>query len=101
MIGPDMSVQIYEGDGVYIKQLSLPKAGMIIEQHCHNYDHMTMLATGKVAVGVDGVYCGTRTAPTGILILANTTHRFEALVDNTLLYCIHNIEHAETLKELV
>jgi len=78
-------------DGVFIKQMSLPKKGMVVPQHAHTYDHYTMLATGSLKVIKDGVEMGVFYAPKPIFIAAKAKHLLIAMVDDTLAYCIHNI----------
>ena len=78
-------------DGVFIKQMSLPKRGMVIPQHAHTYDHYTMLATGSLKVIKDGEEIGIFHAPKPIFIAAKSKHMLIAMVDDTLAYCIHNI----------
>lgn len=42
------------GGGMYIKQCELP-VGFTFAQHRHNFDHLSILASGKAIVEVDGV----------------------------------------------
>lgn len=85
------SVEIKMADGIFVKSYLIHRAGTFIPQHAHKHEHLTMLAAGSIAAWKDGHYLGTFTAPAGIVIEANSKHTFEALVDNCLLYCIHNI----------
>lgn len=84
-------VEIKMSDDVFIKQMAIPRAGTIVPQHSHAYDHTSMLAVGSIRVWEDDVLRGDFHAPTGLLIRAGTKHRFESLVDNTVVYCIHNV----------
>lgn len=77
-------------DRVFIKQMLIAKAGSFVPQHAHKYDHTSMLATGAVRVWRDGVFDGDRQAPEPIFIAAGVKHTFQALEDNTLIFCIHN-----------
>lgn len=73
---------------VYAKQVQL-RAGRILVGHKHNYDHLSILASGAVAVTVCGkstVYVG----PTAVLIEANKVHEVAALKDS-LWYCVHSV----------
>jgi len=79
-------------DGVFIKQMSLPKKGMVVPQHAHTYDHYTMLATGSLKVIKDGVEMGVFHAPKPIFIAAKAKHLLIAMVDDTLAYCIHRLD---------
>lgn len=84
-------VEIKMADGIFIKQMLIARAGTYIPQHVHKYDHTSMLAVGRVRIWKDGVFDGDYTAPTGILIAAGVAHMFMALVDGTIVYCIHNV----------
>jgi quercetin dioxygenase-like cupin family protein len=77
-------------DSVFIKQIFLAKAGYTVPGHAHTYDHTSMLASGKVRMWREGVLVGDFEAPTGLKVEANCFHQFTALVDGTILYCIHN-----------
>lgn len=77
-------------DDVFIKQMVLEARGTLVGQHAHTYDHTSMLAAGAVRVWADDECLGDFTAPTGVFIAANRKHRMQALVDGTVMYCIHN-----------
>jgi hypothetical protein len=82
----DPKVEHFFGGGAYIKSMSIP-AGHTIIQHKHEYDHLSVLATGSVLVMVDDVV-SMYTAPACILIASGKYHAVEALTD-TVWYCIH------------
>lgn len=84
-------VEIKMADGVFIKQMAIAKAGTLIPQHSHAYDHTSMVAVGAVRVWCDGKLLGDFRAPTGILIKAFSKHTFQALEQGTIVYCIHNV----------
>ena len=84
-------VEIAIADDIFIKQMHCPKADTIIPQHSHSYDHISMLAVGSVDVWRDGVYWRAFSAPCAIEIKAGIKHAFRTNVDNTIIYCIHNI----------
>ena len=73
-------------DGVWIKEMCIPKAGTIVPQHSHAYDHTSYLAKGSVEV--EG---HTYHAPFPIYIKAGVMHTFLSLQDDTLVLCIHNV----------
>ena len=85
-------VEIKMADGIFIKQMAIAKAGTVIPQHSHVYDHTSMVAVGSVSVWCDGHHLGDYRAPTGILIPAHRKHLFVALEDGTVVYCIHRID---------
>lgn len=95
IFGEEVTVQIHIADGVFVKQLHFRHAGEAAEQHSHDYDHITMVAHGSVGLwtGPERTYMGVYTAPTGIPIRAGQVHAFKSMEENTVLYCIHNVEH--------
>jgi quercetin dioxygenase-like cupin family protein len=64
------------------------KAGDIEIGHTHQFDHLTLLAKGKLKVTVEGVP-SVFTAPHMIYIHKDKIHELEALTDETVAYCIH------------
>ncbi len=88
---PD-SWQMVLTDDIFVKQMVLAKAGYTVSQHVHEYDHHTMLAAGAVAAWVGNAEHPIEfSAPYPIFVAAGTPHKFMALEDNTILYCIHNL----------
>ena len=87
-------------DGMFIKQIALPKAGMIVPQHVHAWDHSTLLARGRIVVWCEGKEPRYYEAPAIVEILAGVGHEFQVLEDNTLLYCLHNLHGAEAVAVL-
>lgn len=96
---PDQS-NLFQADGIGVMQWSFPDAGTVVPQHAHAYDHLTMLATGGVAVWVDGTKTGEFKAPTGITIKAGVSHTFKTLAPGTTFYCIHNVERTGRIEVL-
>lgn len=84
-----MDTKHYVAGGVYAKEWR-GNAGDFIEQHKHNYDHLSYLACGQVAVEVDGEYV-VYTGPTGINIKAHKAHKVTAITPGVLWLCIHSI----------
>ena len=85
-------IEFHEANGVSIKQIVVPKAGYVVYQHVHDYEHMTLLTNGAVSVIIDDQMVGRKIAPAVIQIEANKKHEFIALAENTVLWCIHNSE---------
>ena len=85
-------IEFHEANGVSIKQIVVHKAGDVVYQHVHDYEHMTLLTNGAVSVIIDDQMVGRKIAPAVIHIEANKKHEFIALADNTVLWCIHNSE---------
>jgi hypothetical protein len=73
---------------IWVRQNLLERAGEIHEGHKHNFDHVSLLARGKVRVAVADYEPKEFTAPTFIVIKKEYYHTFEALEDNTLWYCV-------------
>ncbi len=78
-------------DGLYAKEMFLPKGGMAIA-HSHTYSHLSILGKGKALVTFDH---GSEvlTAPACINVPAGQKHAIEALED-IVWYCIHAEEVA-------
>ena len=56
--------------------------------HTHQFDHLTLLASGKLRVTVEGKQTEFA-APHMIYIRADKVHELVALEPNTIAYCIH------------
>ncbi len=89
------AVAHFFSDGVYAKQMFLEK-GYIALSHKHNYDHLSILATGNVHIVCNGVKT-VFTAPSCIEIKAGIEHEIIANEDS-IFYCIHRI-YDDTLNE--
>lgn len=86
------SVEIRLAAGLFVKSMECREIGMLIPQHSHEHDHLSMLAVGRVLVWADDVCLGPFEAPAGILIKANTKHLFKTLTAHVLVYCIHRVD---------
>jgi quercetin dioxygenase-like cupin family protein len=84
---------------LWLRQMYFAKAGDANEGHVHNYDHMTLLAYGKVNVHVDNKTTEF-TAPHMIFIKAGKSHFIEALEDGTIAYCVHALRDKDTAEIL-
>jgi hypothetical protein len=56
--------------------------------HYHHFDHVTLLAVGSVMVEVDGYEQKEFHAPTFIVIDKDKKHKFTALTDGVVYYCV-------------
>lgn len=74
------------GGGVYAKETLVP-AGMVLVQHKHAHDHLSVLASGRVEVVVNGVRTEHQ-GPACLMIKAGEYHGIKALTD-VAWYCIH------------
>ena len=73
-------------EGIYAKQLLLLE-NHSAPTHVHKYDHLSILAYGRVVIAVNGnqlIY----TAPACIEIKAGQEHSILA-VEDSIFYCIH------------
>lgn len=73
---------------LYSRMMHFEKVGDIEIGHTHQFDHLTLLAKGKLKVTVEGVSTEF-TAPHMIYIHKDKVHELEALTDETVAYCIH------------
>ncbi|HYT44251.1 MAG TPA: hypothetical protein VEP90_18110 [Methylomirabilota bacterium] len=80
---------------IWCRQLNLHKKGDYHQGHRHHYDHITLVAQGGVLCEIPDLPPKIFTAPTFITIRANDWHKFTALEDNTVYYCIYAIRDKE------
>lgn len=74
---------------IWVRQNWLEKAGHDNGGgHTHYFDHVSLLARGEVLVAVEGFPPKKFTAPTFIVIKKEHKHKFTALTDDTLYYCV-------------
>lgn len=72
--------------GVYAKETRIP-VGVKLTQHKHAFDHLSILAAGRVVVAVDGQR-KTFDGPACIEIKAGKEHEVTALTD-AVWFCVH------------
>lgn len=82
-------------DGVFCKMMYFRPAEMHVPQHAHEYDHLSLIATGAVRVWADERLMGEFVAPAFITIKARVKHRFLTLVPGTTVVCIHNADRGD------
>ncbi len=87
-------------DGIFIKQILVPKKFSLVPQHAHVWDHITLLTNGSMFVWKDGVLDRLYQAPSVIFISAGVKHLFCTLQDNTMLFCIHNLKGEQAIEVL-
>lgn len=74
---------------IWVRSHTLKKAGVTNGGgHKHHFDHVTLLAKGAVKVEVEGYPPTEFTAPTFIVIKKDYKHKFTALEDDTVYYCV-------------
>ena len=81
-------------DGIFIKRMTIRRAGTYVPQHAHVYEHASFIAVGRVRVWRDGIKGEVAEEGSFVMIGPNVKHTFEALVDHTVVLCIHNISRA-------
>lgn len=73
---------------LFSRMMYFKKAGDYEEGHSHHFDHLTLLAKGKLSVTVNDKTTEF-TAPQMIFIKADKFHKLTAVTDETVAYCIH------------
>lgn len=86
-----ISIEIKLVRGLFVKSMLCKKAGTIVPQHSHTYDHLSVVAVGRVLVWAGEQCLGPFEAPAGIEIKAGIKHTFRTLDDNTMVLCIHRV----------
>lgn len=80
---------------LFSRMMRFEKAGDVELGHTHQFDHLTLLASGSLRVVVDGV-ASEFTAPHMIYIHKDKVHELTALTDETVAYCIHALHDKDT-----
>ncbi len=80
---------------LFSRMMHFEKAGDVEIGHTHQFDHLTLLAKGKLKVTVEGK-TSEFTAPHMIYIHKDKVHELEALSDDTVAYCIHALRDKNT-----
>jgi quercetin dioxygenase-like cupin family protein len=78
--------------GLYAKETHIP-AGHVLVQHRHAYDHLSILASGEVAIEVGGETT-VHTGPACLTIKAGAHHGVRAITD-AVWFCIHATDCAD------
>jgi quercetin dioxygenase-like cupin family protein len=79
---------------LYSRMMRFKNAGDTEVGHTHQFDHLTLLAKGKLKVTVEGV-SSEFTAPHMIYIHKDKVHELKAMTDETVVYCIHALRDKE------
>lgn len=82
----DLNIAHHFSSGVYARQMHLP-AGHYAQSHKHHFDHLSILASGRVTLEVDGV-AAIHEGPACLQIEADTIHTITAITDS-VWFCIH------------
>ena len=74
---------------IWVRSHTFTKAGDTNgEGHKHNFDHVTLLAVGSVLVEIEGYEPKRFDGPTFIVIDKDHKHKFTALTDDVVYYCV-------------
>lgn len=96
----DPQVQISCVSNVYVRMMHFKHAGDVEQGHEHPFDHVSMLARGKIKISVDGVTKEFE-APQMIFIGKEKTHELVALEDDTTVLCIHAIRDGDAVGDII
>jgi len=80
---------------IWVRQNVLEAAGDATQGHYHLFDHVSLFASGTVEVEVDGNPPRQFTAPTFIVIKKDKPHKFTAITDDVLWYCVFAIRDVD------
>lgn len=85
---------------IYVRQMFFTKAGDIELGHKHQYDHLSLLASGSVRIAI-GDQITEFKAPHMVFIRADQQHEITALEDNTAMYCVHGLRGEDKTGDLL
>jgi hypothetical protein len=80
---------------IWVRQNLLERKGDETLGHLHHFDHVSLLAVGSVEVSVEGFEPKVFHAPTFIVIKKEHKHKFKALTQNALWYCVFALRDEE------
>lgn len=82
-------------EGLYAKEMHVPE-GFIIQKHTHSFNHLSILAKGKVVV-IKGEDAFVVEAPACLEIEKEVIHGIRALTD-CVWFCIHATDEKDVSK---
>lgn len=85
---------------LFSRMMHFQKAGDVENGHTHPFDHLTLLASGKLQVTVDG-NVSVFEAPHMIYIHKDKNHELVALEDDTVAYCIHALRDGNGVDDIL
>ena len=85
---------------LFSRMMWFPTAGCVEEGHTHSFDHLTLLAKGKLRV-YTGIEFTDFSAPTMIYIHKDINHKLESLENETVAYCIHALRDGGTVSDIL
>jgi hypothetical protein len=94
------NIQIGSVANLFTRQMHFLNAGDIEYGHTHDFDHLTLLAAGKLQITVDEQVT-IFTAPQMIYIAKDKKHELLALENDTVAYCIHALRFGERVEDII
>jgi quercetin dioxygenase-like cupin family protein len=85
---------------LFSRMMHFKSVGDIEHGHKHQFDHLTLLASGKLQVTVDGIVTVFE-APHMIYIHKDKIHELVALEDNTVAFCIHALRDGNGVDDIL
>lgn len=85
---------------LFSRMMHFKSAGDMEHGHAHVFDHLTLLAAGRLQVTVEGKV-SEFSAPHMIYIKAEHNHELVALEDNTVAYCIHALRDGNGVDDIL
>lgn len=95
---PDISIGCVAN--IFSRQMTFKEAGDTEYGHTHQFDHLTLLASGSLQVTVDGNVTMFK-APHMIYIHKDKNHQLVALEPNTVVYCIHALRDGNGVDDII
>lgn len=95
---PDIMIGLVAN--MFVRMMVFKTKGVCELGHTHSFDHLTLLASGKLRVTANNISTD-YTAPMMIYIDADTKHELISLEDNTVAYCIHGLRDLDKSEELI
>jgi hypothetical protein len=90
-----LSTELGYFGNIWVRQNHMAKTGDASEGPKHHFDHVSLLAKGKVKVEVEGHPTKEFTAPTFIVIRKEHNHKITALEDDTIWYCVFALRNVD------
>jgi quercetin dioxygenase-like cupin family protein len=94
-----VETQIQIVDNVFVKMFHFLNQGDSIVGHAHTFDHITLLARGKVLMEANGE-AKEHVAPKLIVTPKGVVHKFTALSIGTTLCCVHAIRDGDGVDDI-
>lgn len=85
---------------LYSRMMHFKNAGDFESGHTHPFDHLTLLASGRLQVTVEGKVTEF-SAPNMIYIKKDKMHELVALESDTVAYCIHALRLGGDVDDIV